>query len=497
MDGTTHLDYLGVDIPKDGYDEGYLNPAPSWNELYRMAFEATNDELKAANPPLETSAFINVAKPPYNAPENGNGDATAAIQQAIDDLPANGGTLFFPYMCRTTSTLDATNRRNIRWTTPFGKNLQEAIHRNHETGGIVPRTFGAPAIDATGSYDFIFENGFSLYAPLGVDRPEAPNIGVLMTRSQANNVPAGHDFVGCRMYGDFPVACVYSMGKELSIVDRAFFTQTGNGEIFIHDAHNAEGITSEFANIRLIDSATEWLYIANTFDKYGTDGTAFRYSGITAGHTFLGNHWHVEGGQNDPVLLFDTAEQNLTGPYWFWNPRLEGDTETGAFIKKEGANDLLGVKVDGGQFTSTTYTLDLRGSGGKARYIYYDDAVTSFTADKSGIITGNLEESRISYRGGADIEVDNLADSTIEIYNKNGTLTVNGTITGSDVRTHISDNQFRHDLSQGRIRYRPRSTPPLSPAVGDVLMQDGTGWNPTGSGQQELVTYDGTNWVPA
>lgn len=45
-DNTTHLDALDVDIPRDGYNIGYGTDAPSWNELYRQAFQAVNQHVK-------------------------------------------------------------------------------------------------------------------------------------------------------------------------------------------------------------------------------------------------------------------------------------------------------------------------------------------------------------------------------------------------------------------------------------------------------------------
>lgn len=41
------------------------------------------------------------------------------------------------------------------------------------------------------------------------------------------------------------------------------------------------------------------------------------------------------------------------------------------------------------------------------------------------------------------------------------------------------------------------SSAPSSPQTGDIALQDGSNWDPTASGAQELVTYNGTSWVSA
>lgn len=61
---------------------------------------------------------------------------------------------------------------------------------------------------------------------------------------------------------------------------------------------------------------------------------------------------------------------------------------------------------------------------------------------------------------------------------------------------HVSSgDQFRTDGST--LGLPVLTSAPSSPATGDIALQDGTSWNPTASGAQELVTYNGTSWVSA
>lgn len=52
-------------------------------------------------------------------------------------------------------------------------------------------------------------------------------------------------------------------------------------------------------------------------------------------------------------------------------------------------------------------------------------------------------------------------------------------------------------LGQNYRHYPVLEAAPSDPSAGDVAMQDGDNWNPTSSGAQELVTYNGTSWVSA
>lgn len=143
----------------EGFNVGYKEPGKSYWELNNdLISEAYARLLGVRENAIDKGrhhdgTVIDVSAAPYNAPKTGDG--TAEVQQAIDDLPAEGGTLVFPHMVDTSDTLNATNRRNIRWVAKHGHNSGQGTHDFTETGGIQPLTHGKPAMTRAGVIAFI------------------------------------------------------------------------------------------------------------------------------------------------------------------------------------------------------------------------------------------------------------------------------------------------------------------------------------------------------
>ena len=58
-------------------------------------------------------APLNVEWPEYGAVADGSADDTAAVQAALDAMPAEGGTLLIPGVCKVTSALNADDTRSV------------------------------------------------------------------------------------------------------------------------------------------------------------------------------------------------------------------------------------------------------------------------------------------------------------------------------------------------------------------------------------------------
>lgn len=501
---TVNIPNTDKEAAASGYDIGYGTPTPDWQELNVGLFTEAYERIGALETTSEStrtladhysSAVINVAEPPYNAPEDPNGNATDAVQRAIDDLPAEGGTLVFPYMVKVTDTLDATNRGNIRWFAPYTNNAGSAVRDNLDTGGIMARTIdNKPIIDTTGSYTFLFD-GINIRTP-SVDTPNKPSIGVLMARSQSQSGANAHYFNNVYMLGKVTKALLYNISKEVGAVRDCFFMNTeADSRVIDVRRDNAENITSPYATINPVTTQTRWLYISNSFTKY-TPGTCLRISHCQ-NHSFQDNYWYNTDG---PAVEIDTRRGAIAGPLSFRYPRMEGGENAGPFLSQLGTDEIKGVSLIGGTPTGhrgypvTTPTVDLPGP---ITDFHFEDRTGFGDWGHGGMVLGPLKHSTITSVSGADITVDDVTNSTINIINPKSTFTNNGFPEGSMIHTQEAEQNGRYNLTDNTLQMQPRDSPPAETFNGTLAIQDGTNWDPAGTGRTQLVIKDGSTWKSA
>lgn len=91
--GAAQADWRSVLYPST-WKPGYTNPSNSSQFLHDFSYAGYH--MRQAEPPVRTDSVIDVTAAPYYADKTGVSDATAALQQAIDDAGAqSGGAVVF------------------------------------------------------------------------------------------------------------------------------------------------------------------------------------------------------------------------------------------------------------------------------------------------------------------------------------------------------------------------------------------------------------------
>lgn len=463
---------------------------------------------------------IDVSAPPYNAPKLGNGDATTAIQNAIDDLPSDGGTLVFPYLCLVTSTLDATETKDIKWQSTKRGQKQSSSTAREAGGGIWAETGGSPVIDAAGAWNHEFSIAIMCPDEANSTTYSAnakPNVGVLMARGGSNPIPYGHLFNNAHVDGDFTQAAVYNVGKEdLTFWDSEIAVYTSYAIEFNGD--NSAGVTSP--NIAIDDADADPTTMTGAkvagqtrLLKRNTQNTADGDTGLIRARRgadrnemptymeFEDTYFFISDG-DVPVFELDDANGELK---CFWSfERCAGEGSSTGPILQEGpnTNDVYGISMTNNRWatygSSSPKVMDF-GSSTVWFLNIQSDTEDADTGATEAFDFNTLKDSTVLSNGPIYLDVSfNLDDSFIMVHDNAATVETNN-VRGSRVLRYsgsTDNHQFTLDHGPGVIpRLAPRSSAPENPEAGMTAVQDGTNWNPAGTGNEEALMYLNGGWT--
>lgn len=299
--------------------------------------------------------------------------------------------------------------------------------------------------------------------------------------------PDAHTLSGMWMAGWYNLAAIYNYSKELGYVENCYFTNDRfDSWLFHHSADNTENVTSEFVTLPNIQSCTQWLYTRNSFAAIGgPNAGGFHFSGGTPEHQFINNYYHIDGGHS--MFVFKNWNK---GPYTFHGGRLEGE---GTFIGIDGG-PTRGINLNAGRPAAPAGGDPPILVNGTLEAFRLNDINDNYSFNGRGVSGGDLVGCDIISSSNISININNLTRSRVILLNPDATVSVSGSIDGSYIRTQNAGDEFRQVLAGGITQYPPRTAAPTAGETGDVVMQDGSSWDPAGSGQQQLVTHNGNGW---
>jgi hypothetical protein len=436
--------------------------------------------------------MINVANNPYNAPKQGNGVGTQAVQQAIDDLNGGPGVIVFPYWVAVEG-LDLTETEGITLSAPpnSGPSQTSTVYNVADRGGLYwAGSQDGVMVDATGAEGLTI--CCDIVTPTSTSDSPTPSIGVLIARSsQANYDARGHTFEDAVFAGEFTQSAVYNVNREESYVANSVFAvQTGS--IFDHAADNSAGVVSPFGTIDpSVKSMTRWEYIGCDFYCYSESNPSIRATHSAGEHHFIGNHY----GAVDAAVEFDTSGGPTNLAWTFLDPRHERQSgSSGPFLRKTGGNDLSGIRLIDGKYDSGgsgTYFVDLTdSSGGDVRNFYFDGGKKTSFVDTDGMRFDSLYDSQINVHGaGGGSTVEITTDNVRNEFN----LGVGWSLNDSGAEFVAGNRRMGQDH---HVYWSASDLSTIQGEAGEVVMHDGTGTGPFGLAFWDPSKASGSgNWV--
>jgi len=393
--------------------------------LNELTTNVNNEQTDAGQ--RNAGTVIDVSASPYNAPKAPNGDATTAVQDAINDLPAEGGTLVFPYLVKVTSTIDATDTVGIEWTTPQGHRGQVATAGiSADQGGIRFDTGGSVGLDLVGAAGHRF-NCF-----LGTQDESGSNQAsiVMLLGRGSNDISYGHKFDAPMIYGAPTNCLIYNTGKEMTKWFFGALSARGGAAEMKHTTGNIDNVSSPNTTMETTgNTITEWNFFGTRFQRAGTQTTPSNvYEGTVNKWTWVAPFFWENAGDHI-CHKFERSGGSVGDAFDFYNPVMEGNM-SGSWIGDDGstaAGDIGSINIHGGDWggDGTEYVMEISGP------VFGLDQVTIMNSNKgafsgNGLRFGRLIKSNIQITADVDIQFENKAvDSFIYIPSGKSTLTEN------------------------------------------------------------------------
>lgn len=200
------------------------------------SFSAASCSLAGEKPLSDPEGWRNVKR--FGAKGDGKTDDTAAIQKAIDETRARGGTIYLPPGTYRIRSLDLTNCGGI---------VMRGAGAGYRGSTLQAIESGVDMLDLTGSYHFNLEN---LYLSTAGEHV-IPRTAILIAQVPGGPSNAFH-FEHLFVMGSFSLATLYDFGCPSSdILNCDFFNFYDGGEAYVvaYTRNNFAGVKSAYTQV--------------------------------------------------------------------------------------------------------------------------------------------------------------------------------------------------------------------------------------------------------